>query len=86
MATSHGIKLDPQTHERLKQLGAKRDRSPHWLMREAIKQYLNKEEAYEHEKTEDQARWETYLLTGKAMSNDEVETWLQELSNKHRVK
>lgn len=83
MATSQGIKLDDKTRERLKQLGEKRDRSPHWLMREAIDQYLQKEENYEREKSEDMSRWENYLLTGKTLDNEVVEERLHELANKH---
>lgn len=77
MATSQGIKLDDKTRERLKQLGAKRNRSPHWLMREAIAQYLQKEENYERKKSEDLSRWENYLLTGKALDNKMVEERLR---------
>lgn len=86
MATSHGIKLDDQTRERLKQLGEKRDRSPHWLMREAIAQYLTREEGYEREKSEDMARWEQYLMTGKAIEGSEVESWLQKRAAKQSRK
>lgn len=82
MATSsNAIKLDDQTRERLKKLGEKRDRSPHWLMRDAIEQYLKREEAYEQEKSEDMARWEQYLLTGRAIANADVERRLQKMAN-----
>jgi predicted transcriptional regulator len=76
---TQGIKLDDHTRARLKALAEKRDRSPHWLMRTAIETYLDREEAYEREKAEDMVRWEHYLETGRAIGNDEVESWLQDL-------
>ncbi len=34
--TTMGVKLDPEARERLKKLGAAKDRTPHWLMKKAI--------------------------------------------------
>jgi predicted transcriptional regulator len=80
MSTTQGIKLDDEISARLKALGKKRDRSPHWLMKTAIEIYLDREEKYEAEKAEDMARWEQYQLTGKAIDNSKVEAWLKDLS------
>ena len=80
MATTHGIKLDDETGARLKALGKKRNRSPHWLMRTAIEDYLVREERYEREIDEDMARWDAYLLTGKAVDGDKAEAWLAKLA------
>ncbi|MES2970839.1 MAG: ribbon-helix-helix protein, CopG family [Patescibacteria group bacterium] len=81
MATTQGIKLDDQTQSRLKALGAKRKRSPHWLMRTAVEDYLEREERYEQEKSEDLERWEHYVLTGNAIDGDKVERWLEGLAS-----
>jgi len=81
MATTQGIKLDDETQRRLKALAEKRHRSPHWLMRSAIENYLEQEEQYEQEKTEDMTRWEHYVLTGKAIDQEKVEAWLKDLSH-----
>lgn len=80
MATSQGIKLDDNTRKRLKDLAEKRKRSPHWLMRTAIEDYLEREEQYEAEKAEDMARWEHYLTTGIAIEQKKVEEWLNDLA------
>lgn len=80
MSTTQGVKLDDKTRDRLKALGQKRNRSPHWLMRNAIEKYLTREEEYEREKSEDMKRWEEYQLTGKAIEQDVVEVWLNDLS------
>lgn len=80
MATTQGIKLDKKTQKRLKSLAAKRDRSPHWLMRAAIESYLAREEEYERGKSEDMRRWEQYQLTKQAVNSESAERWLDDLS------
>jgi len=80
MTTSQGIKLDDDTRQRLKALAEIKQRSSHWLMLKAIDDYLVREELYEAEKAEDMARWENYLLTGKAVDNKKVKEWLKDLS------
>ncbi len=80
MSTTQGIKLDENTQARLKALAEKRKRSPHWIMRTAIEGYLEHEEQYETEKAEDAARWEHYLITGKAIDGDGMEKLLQDLA------
>jgi len=81
MTTAQGVKLDEATRMRLRALGEKRNRSPHWLMRTAIQHYLEQEERYEREKAEDLQRWEQYQLTGKAIDGEVVERWLGELAD-----
>ena len=41
------VKLDPDTRTRLKNLAAVRRRSTHWIMRDAIQQYVEGEEKRE---------------------------------------
>lgn len=79
MATTQGIKLDDSVRKRIKALANKRQRSSHWLMKTAIEDYLEREEQYEKEREEDNARWEQYLITGKAIEHENVETWLKDL-------
>ncbi len=81
VSTTQGIKLDDVTSSRLKTLAAKRDRSPHWLMRKAIETYLAREEQYEAEKAEDIAEYEDYAMTGKAIDNKVAASWLDDLAN-----
>ena len=38
------VKLDPSTRERMKRLADAKHRTPHWLMREAIDQYVDREQ------------------------------------------
>lgn len=78
--TSQGIKLDARTRERLQALAQQRDRSPHYLMKAAIENFLDREEAYEREKQEDQERWERYQLSGEAVSQEKALAWLDTLA------
>lgn len=79
MATS--VKLDLDLQERLQQLATARQRSAHWLMREAIKQYVEREEARESFKNEALASWAHYQETGLHLTGDEVSAWLKALAS-----
>lgn len=70
------VKLDAMQQDRLRQLAEQRDRSPHYLMREAIQQYLDREEARESFLREAMASWEHYRETGLHVTGDEFATWL----------
>lgn len=74
-----GVKLDETLHARLKALGTLRERTPHWLMRAAIQEYLEREEAYEREKREDMERWQRYRATGHAIPHERVAEWLESI-------
>jgi predicted transcriptional regulator len=72
-----GIKLAPQERERLKHLGEIKQRSAHWLAKEAISQYLEREEAAENLRKETIAAWEEYQKTGEYLSHEDVAAWLE---------
>jgi len=80
MATTQGIKLDNATRERLKELGKQKQRSPHWLMRTAIEEFLQREERYEREKREDMERWQRYQLSGRAVPHNQAAEWFTDLA------
>ncbi|GFO54160.1 CopG family transcriptional regulator [Geomonas sp. Red276] len=71
-----GVKLPLSERERLKKLSLQKKRSAHWLAKEAISQYLDREEAAERFKQETLDRWEEYRTTGKSVSNDAVMEWI----------
>ena len=70
------IKLDERDKERLRRLGETRKRTPHWLAREAISQYLDREEWLEMFRRETVARWEDFCRTGKSVPHAAVVEWL----------
>ena len=77
MTTTIGVKLDDETRLRLKNLGDARQRSAHWIMREAIKEYLDKEEEAERRNQEADAAWEDYKRSGLGVDNDAMAAWLE---------
>lgn len=74
MATS--VKLAPELKRRLDKLAGLRKRSAHWLMKEAIQQYVEKEEARERFKQEAVSAWREYQETGQHLTLDETTRWL----------
>ena len=78
--TTVGVELDDETRARLENLGQAKQRSTHWLVKEAVARYLEVEERYERERTEDLARWERYAETGRAVPHETVTAWLDELA------
>ncbi len=74
MATS--LKIDDGLKSRVQQLASQRQRSAHWIMLEAIQQYVEREEARESFKQEALASWATYQETGRHLSGQEVRAWL----------
>jgi predicted transcriptional regulator len=74
MATS--IKIDDELKGRVQHLASLRQRSAHWIMREAIVQYVSREEARESFKQEALASWTEYQETGRHLTGNEVRTWL----------
>ncbi|MBI4745406.1 MAG: ribbon-helix-helix protein, CopG family [Deltaproteobacteria bacterium] len=71
-----GVKLDNDLRERLKKLGTTKRRSPHWIMREAIREYVEREEAAEKLLQETIERWKAYQKDGKQISNEAMIAWL----------
>jgi predicted transcriptional regulator len=74
MATS--IKLDNEMRSRIQHLADLRDRSAHWIMCEAIKHYVEKEESKESFKQEALDSWNSYRETGQHLTGQEVCDWL----------
>lgn len=71
------VKIDTALKNRLKRLATLRQRKPHWLMREAIAQYVEREEQREDFKKEALTAWKDYQATGKHVTGDEVIAWLE---------
>jgi len=76
---SMAVKLDESTRERLRHLARARDRSAHWMMREAIAQYLEREERREAYRQDGIRAWEEYQATGLHLTEAEADAWLAEL-------
>ena len=79
MAVSTSIKLDDALKERVQHLAEARRRTSHWIMREAIAQYVEREEKREAFKREALQAWEDYRRTGLHLTGEEVDAWLAKL-------
>ena len=74
MATS--VKLDDVLKKRIQHLADLRHRSAHWIMCEAIRDYVEREEARESFKQESLASWTAYQETGQHLTGQEARDWL----------
>ncbi|KPX86327.1 CopG family ribbon-helix-helix protein [Pseudomonas meliae] len=73
------VKLDLGMRDRIQQLAKSQQRTPHWMMREAIKQYVEREEKRQAFQQEAIHAWNEYKATGMHLTLEEVETWLAQL-------
>ncbi len=74
MATS--VKIDDELKSRIQNLANLRQRSTHWLICEAIRDYVEREEARESFKQEALASWAAYQETGQHLTAQEARNWL----------
>jgi predicted transcriptional regulator len=73
------IKIDPEIRERVKRLAESRHRTPHWLMREAITQYVEREEKRDAFRQDGLKAWNEYQANGLHITQDEADAWLAKL-------
>jgi predicted transcriptional regulator len=79
MAAATSIKLDDTLKDRVQHLATARRRSSHWIMREAIAQYVEREEKREAFKQGAIRAWEEYQRTGLHLTLEEADAWLAKL-------
>ncbi|MCG3460590.1 CopG family ribbon-helix-helix protein [Xenorhabdus bovienii] len=77
MATS--VKLDDNLKSRIQHLAEVRQRSAHWIMREAIRDYVEREEKRESFKQDALRAWEAYQENGLHLTLEEADDWLAKL-------
>lgn len=73
------IKIDENTKARIRRLADACQRTPHWLMREAITQYVDREEKREAFRQDALQAWETFRATGQHVAADQADAWLAQL-------
>ena len=78
-STTTSLKLDVKLKKRVQHLAAARRRSPHWLMREAVEQYVSREEKREQLRRDALAAWNHYQTTGLHAAAKEADAWLAKL-------
>lgn len=73
------IKIDDDIKARIKRLADARQRTPHWVMREAITQYVVREEKREAFRQDTLQAWEDFRVSGQHVTADQVDAWLARL-------
>ncbi|MEI6208275.1 MAG: CopG family ribbon-helix-helix protein [Desulfuromonadales bacterium] len=71
-----GVKLTPELKDRLHRISEAKHRSTHWIMKEAIQQYVEREESAEQFKRETIESWEEYQRDGLHITHKEMIGWL----------
>ena len=79
MATPTSLKLDDDLKGRVQQLASARRRSAHWIMREAIAQYVEREEKREAFKQDALRAWGDYQADGVHLTAEKADAWLARL-------
>ncbi|MDI5933139.1 CopG family ribbon-helix-helix protein [Halomonas kalidii] len=79
MATPTSIKLDDELKGRVQQLAQARRRTAHWIMREAIAEYVAREEKRESFKQDALHAWEEYQRSGLHLTQEDADAWLARL-------
>ena len=74
MATS--IKIDSETKQNIQIIADRKHRSPHWIMLEAIRDYIKRDEIREKFTQEALASWKSYKETGQHLTGQEIHDWL----------
>ena len=73
------LKLDSELKERVRRLASARRRSAHWIMREAVEQYVAREEKREQFQQDALTAWNDYQATGVHATAEEADAWLAQL-------
>ena len=79
------LKLDSAIKERVRRLALARRRSPHWVMREAVEQYVEREEKRAQFRRDALAAWAGYRTTGLHVTSGEADAWLAKLEAGQRA-
>ncbi|HXT07439.1 MAG TPA: ribbon-helix-helix protein, CopG family [Roseiarcus sp.] len=79
MASATSIKLDDGLKGRVQHLAQARRRTAHWIMREAIAQYVEREERREALKQDALRAWADYQQSGLHLTLDKADAGLARL-------
>lgn len=73
------LKLANRLKQRVQRIAAARRRSPHWVMLEALEQYVDREEMREKTRKDALDAWEHFEATGLHLTGEEADAWLARL-------
>jgi predicted transcriptional regulator len=75
------VKLDQEQRDRIKRIADARHRTTHWIMREAIQQYVEREEKRESFRQDGLRAWNEYQANGLYVTMEEADEWLIKLES-----
>ncbi len=78
-STTTSLKLDVKLKKRVQHLAATQRRSSHWIMCEAVEQYVEREEKRVRLRQDALAAWNHYQATGLHVAAGEADAWLEKL-------
>lgn len=79
MSATTSVKLDAELKARLNKIAERRRRSPHWLLREAVEQFVEREESRAAFLKDAVTAWNDFEATGLHLTGEEADRWLAEL-------
>lgn len=85
MGTATSIKLDDRLKDRVQRLAEARHRSPHWIMHEAITEYIDREEKRQAFYQDALRAWKEYRETGLHATGEDVDRWLASWGTDHEL-
>lgn len=85
-ATNMTVKLEASDTERLRSMAIVKKRTPHFLMKEAITTYLEREEIEQKFIARAVESRESFRKTGLHTTHEEFSRWVDELQNNTKAK
>ena len=73
------VKIDHDTKERVNRLAEARQRTPQWMILQALSQYLDREEKRELFRQDGIRAWNEYQSTGLHVGAADADAWLAKL-------
>ena len=73
------LKLDVTRKARVQRLAEAHRRTSHWIMREAIEEYVTREEKRQSFLQDAVAAWQDYQQTGLHLTAEEADAWMAKL-------
>ena len=65
--------------DRMKRLAAAKGRSTHWMLRQAVSQFIEREESREVFRAAALEAWHQYQVMGLYVTHDDTDAWLAKL-------
>ena len=84
-ATTTSLKLDIETKARVQRIAISRRRSAHWILCEAVEQYVEREEKRDLYRQAALEAWQDYQTTGLHVTAEEADAWMAKLEHGKRA-